>query len=96
MEDPRLFGSLPTHLAERVRPLNGQAAISDGEFVLLWLHHAVRGHENAVLDVAIDLANRLDHPVLVYQGLGGDHRFNSTRHRSRSGLCRWPGARRAR
>lgn len=80
MEDPRLFGSLPTHLAERVRPLNGRAASSDGEFVLLWLHHAVRGHENAVLDVAVDLANRLDHPVLIYQGLGGDHRFNSDRH----------------
>lgn len=80
MEDSRLFGSLPTHLAEGARPLNGRAVSSDGEFVLLWLHHAVRAHENAALDVAIELANDLDLPVLVYQGLGGDHRFNSDRH----------------
>ena len=50
-----------------------------GEFVLLWLHHAVRAHENAALDVAIALANQAQRPLLVYQGLAGKHRFNSDR-----------------
>jgi photolyase PhrII len=53
-----------------------------GEFVLLWLHHAVRGHENPALEFAIALSHRLAKPLLVYQGLGGAHRFNSDRHHS--------------
>lgn len=44
------------------------------------MHHAVRGHENPALDVAIELANGLSLPVLVYQGLGGTHPYNSDRH----------------
>lgn len=52
----------------------------DGDFVLCWLHHAVRGHENPVLDTAVHLANEIEKPVLVYQGLGGKHRYNSDRH----------------
>ena len=50
------------------------------EFVLYWMHHAVRGHENPALDVAILEGNRLGLPVLVYQGLSGHHRYNSDRH----------------
>jgi photolyase PhrII len=69
--------------ADRIRPLNANASgghfNATGEFVLLWLHHAVRAHENAALDVAIALANQLRQPLLVYQGLAGKHRFNSDR-----------------
>ncbi|MFG0274957.1 MAG: NAD(P)-binding protein [Phycisphaerales bacterium] len=50
-----------------------------GEFVLCWLHHAVRDHENPAVDGAIELGNRLGLPVVVYQGLGGRHRYNSDR-----------------
>lgn len=71
---------LPRHLAERTRALNHLPADPGGEFVLYWMHHAVRDHENAALDVAASLANRLGKPLLVHQGLGGRHRFNSDRH----------------
>lgn len=72
--------SLPPHLAERTRALNGHACDPGGEFVLYWMHHAVRDHENAALDVARVLAAALDRPLLVYQGLGGRHRHDSDRH----------------
>ena len=71
---------LSPHLAERSRDLNGRAPSASGEFVLYWMHHAVRGHENPALDVAIEAAAALDLPVLVYQGLAGPHRYNSDRH----------------
>ncbi len=71
---------LPEPLAERAIALNDRPVREDGEFVLCWLHHAIRDHENPALDAAITVANRANKPVLVYQGLGGDHRFNSDRH----------------
>lgn len=70
---------LPVHLAERSRVLT-DIAPGTGELVLYWMHHAVRGHENPALDVATSMANALGLPVLVYQGLGGAHPFNSDRH----------------
>ena len=75
-----LAGTLPPHLAERVWALNDRPLDEAGEFVLCWLHHAIRDHDNPALDAAIELANRAHKPVLVYQGLGGNHRFNSDRH----------------
>ena len=71
---------LPDHLVERTRTLNRQPFTNDGEFVLYWMHHAVRCHENPALDTAITVAKKLDLPVLVYQGLGGRHPYNSDRH----------------
>jgi len=73
---------LPPHLGERCRLLGGSGLHPEGEFVLYWMHHAVRAHENPALDVALDIGNRLQLPVLVYQGLGGDHRYNNDRHHS--------------
>ena len=55
-------------------------ACNDQKAVWYWMHHAVRGHENPALDVATTLGNRLDLPVLVYQGLGGNHGYDSDRH----------------
>ena len=80
LQRDRLLTSLPPHLAERIRLLGDRPMATHGEFVLYWMHHAVRGHENPALDAAIWLANALRLPVLVYQGLGGRHRFNSDRH----------------
>ncbi|NNF26950.1 MAG: deoxyribodipyrimidine photolyase, partial [Gemmatimonadetes bacterium] len=71
---------LPAHLAERVRMLTDRPAAGGGSYVLYWMHHAVRGHENPALDVAVSMGNRLGAPVLVYQGLGGPHRYNADRH----------------
>jgi photolyase PhrII len=72
--------SLPDHLRERTRALNTRPVEKNGAFVLYWMHHAARGHHNPALDAAIFTANRLDLPVLVYQGLGGRHPYNSDRH----------------
>ncbi len=71
--------ALPAHLRERSRRLNPRETDADAEFVVYWMHHAVRGHQNAALDVAILSARRLGKPLLVYQGLGGRHRYNSDR-----------------
>lgn len=75
-----LLCHLPHHIAERARVLGEHPVREDGRFVLCWLHHAVRDHENPALDAALHLGNALGRPVLVYQGLGGRHRFNSDRH----------------
>ena len=74
-----LMAVLPPDLRERSRMLNAAPA-ANGAYVLYWMHHAVRGHENPALDVAIRLGNRLETPVLVYQGLGGNHAYNNDRH----------------
>ena len=65
---------------DRIHVLRASDAHQSGEFVLLWLHHAVRAQQNQALDVAIELANFLAKPLLIYQGLAGAHRFNSDRH----------------
>ncbi len=75
-----LLDALPMHLAERVRTLNDARLSETGEFVLYWAHHAVRTDENPALDAAIAAGLQLKRPILVYQGLGGRHRFNSDRH----------------
>lgn len=75
-----MLDRLPHHIAERVHTLADRPIRGEGEFVLCWLHHAVRGHENAALDAALELGNSLGVPALVYQGLGGRHRYNSDRH----------------
>ncbi|MDX1577939.1 MAG: FAD-dependent oxidoreductase [Gemmatimonadota bacterium] len=71
---------LSPHLAERSRALNDRTTTASAEFVLYWMHHAARGHENPALDVAIESAAALDLPILVYQGLAGDHPYNADRH----------------
>jgi len=48
--------------------------------VLYWAHHALRAHDNPALDTAAHLAVALGLPLLVYQGLGGRHRYNADRH----------------
>ncbi len=81
MKPPRTFVQiLPRHLQERVRILQKSGIGPHAPYVLYWMHHAVRGHENPALDTAILMGNRLSLPVLVYQGLGGRHPYNSDRH----------------
>ncbi len=75
-----ILDHLPTELSERSRVLNDAEPAADGAFVLYWMHHAMRAHDNPALDTAVTLAVRLGRPVLVYQGLAGAHPFNSDRH----------------
>ncbi len=75
--------SLPSHLAERSwlrSPGYRDRKCFEGRFVLYWTHHALRADENPALDVAVHLAEKLDLPLLVYQGLSEQYRFASDRH----------------
>jgi photolyase PhrII len=71
---------LPIHLSERIRVVKNASIRPEREFVLYWMHHAVRSHENPALDIALGIAARTELPVLVYQGLSGRHPYNSDRH----------------
>ena len=73
--------SLPTHLAERIRWVVAPETTPDepGEFVLYWMHNALRAHENPALDVAICIARQNGLPLLVYHGLSEDYAYASDR-----------------
>ena len=75
-----LTSGLESRLSERTVAMTVAAPRSSGEFVLYWAHHALRAHDNPALDLASHLALKLDLPLLVYQGLGGRHRYNADRH----------------
>ncbi len=72
--------SLPSDLEERTRLIGGEGVDSDGEFVLYWMRTAIRTDENPALNVAIEYANRLELPILVYQGLSERYPYASDRH----------------
>jgi photolyase PhrII len=72
--------SLTPELTERTVLLTDAGPQSHGEFVLYWAHHALRVDDNPALETAASVAQQLDLPLLVYQGLGGRHRYNSDRH----------------
>jgi predicted NAD/FAD-dependent oxidoreductase/deoxyribodipyrimidine photolyase len=73
--------SLPLHLAERFRWVVPPHQVSrrPGQYVLYWMHNALRAHENPALDVAILLARQNGLPLLVYHGLSDDYPFASDR-----------------
>ncbi|SMP71675.1 hypothetical protein SAMN06265222_11496 [Neorhodopirellula lusitana] len=75
-----LLDSLDSSLAERVRVRHRNSVPEDGEFVLYWMRTAVRAHENPALSIAIELANRLQLPLLVYQGISERYPYASDRH----------------
>jgi photolyase PhrII len=79
-----LLKLLPDRLRERARLLNNQPLQSQSQsqpqFVLYWTHAALRVEENPALQVATELANRLQLPLLVYQGLSASYRYASDRH----------------
>ena len=75
-----IFKNLPQHLLERTRSVGDKASGPTGEFVLYWLHHAMRAHENPALDVAVTFANQLGLPILVYQAISERYPYASDRH----------------
>jgi hypothetical protein len=78
-EETALRETLPESLRGRVRTLvGGQAA--KGAFVLYWMRVAVRDHENAALDAAIEAGNALGLPVLVYHAVSERYPYASDRH----------------
>ncbi len=80
MTPKNLLDRLPEAVRERVRIVADRSFATSGRHVLYWMHHAVRGHENPALDAARIAAATLELPLIVYQGLGGGHRFDNDRH----------------
>ncbi|MEM8667658.1 MAG: FAD-dependent oxidoreductase [Planctomycetota bacterium] len=75
--------SLSPQLRERFRWLvspEDAGSEKPGEFVLYWMHNALRAHENPALDVAICLARQNGLPLLVYHGLSEDYPYASDRY----------------
>lgn len=74
--------SLPLHLDERLRWLRGPSDCcgAPGEFVLYWMHNALRAHENPALDVAVCFARQNGLPLLVYRGLSEHYPYASDRY----------------
>lgn len=82
-----ILSTLSEHLRQRTRCVQTNAAHadnprenSDGQFVLYWMASAMRVDENPALDTAKSIAQELDLPLLVYQGLSQRYPFASDRH----------------
>lgn len=63
----------------RLHPAGTAAPIAGGEFVLYWIQTSMRAHANHALNFAVEQANHLGLPVLVYQGLRSDYPWASDR-----------------
>ncbi|CAN5610239.1 hypothetical protein BH11CYA1_BH11CYA1_47650 [soil metagenome] len=53
--------------------------IVKGKYVLYWMKHAVRAHENPALDVALQSSAKLSLPLLVYHEIAEDEPYASDR-----------------
>ncbi|MFO0913532.1 MAG: NAD(P)-binding protein [Pirellulales bacterium] len=67
-------------LAERARAVSPRDELDDGEYVLYWTHSALRADENPALETALELADVLRLPMVVYQGLSESYPYASDRH----------------
>jgi deoxyribodipyrimidine photo-lyase len=63
-------GKNPGVAPERIRRLNDCSERSGAEFVLYWIQMYHRAEQNWALTAAIEAANRLGVPLVVYHGLG--------------------------
>ena len=64
---------------ERVQVLNEKPINIDGDYVLYWMIAARRLHYNPSLQYAVNLANELGKPLLVFEGVSTRHEFASNR-----------------
>ena len=63
----------------RLHTLNEQALDDSKPFILYWMVSARRPHYNFALEHAIELANKYDMGVVVFEGLRMNHRWASER-----------------
>ena len=66
-------------LRARTRALNEVSLKSDADYVMVWLQQNIRGHEHPAIEVALELANAMQKPVLVYHGVRYDYPYASAR-----------------
>lgn len=84
--------ALPAHLRERIcvhgtpdarrrrDHLRQEDAPCEGEFVMVWMRAALRGHDNPAIDVAVEAARALQKPVCVIHALSSRKAFANDRH----------------
>lgn len=77
---PTPLDLLPDWLRERSLALNDQGPKPERPMVLYWMRVAMRSQDNPALEAALTLAQALDRPLLVYQGLSERYPFASDRH----------------
>jgi deoxyribodipyrimidine photo-lyase len=65
--------------AERIQPLNDEAAAEEG-YVLYWMQASVRAHHNHALEYAVQRANELNQRLLVAFGLDDGYPEANLRH----------------
>ena len=58
----------------------GKVSAGRGHFVLYWMQTTLRARDNSAFNFAVQEADRLRQPVLVYQGLRPDYPWASDRH----------------
>lgn len=58
---------------------NSKEVNKDGDYVLYWMQINRRLHYNYALEYAIAWANKLDKPLLIYEGLNADYPWASDR-----------------
>ncbi len=75
MVDSLTFGNADP----RLRRLNDRPVATGGEFVLYWMQVFRRAEDNAALADAVERANDLGVPCLVYEALRPDHPYASDR-----------------
>ena len=63
----------------RVRRLNDRPLPTRGDYVLYWMQLARRGEDNAALAYAVERANELGVPCVVYEALRPDYPYASDR-----------------
>ena len=78
----KLADCLPDRLAERTWLRTIGSPVREVEYALYWMHHALRADEYPALDVARLMAEKLELPLLVYQGFSEKYRFASERHQT--------------
>jgi deoxyribodipyrimidine photo-lyase len=66
-------------MEDRVRKLSAEPVRETGRYVLYWAQMNRRVHGNQALEYAVATANRLDLPVLFYEGLTCDYPYANDR-----------------
>jgi len=65
---------------KRRRIINDSPLNEDGDYVLYWMQHTQRSHDNKALDEAVDIANRLKKPLTVLFVVDSDYPDANERH----------------
>ena len=65
--------------SSRIRNLNSMPINTSGDYVLYWMTSARRFHYNAGMDRAVNLALKLNKPILVIECMSIRHEWASER-----------------